>query len=445
MSLLSASLDATRHRVRTALSRSDILRRLISLASWTLVSFGLEKGAAIVVVFFLARILGAEDYGRLTLAQGMVNTLQIVVVLGAGAVLGRYVPALRQEGVRRAVEIINLCALVVLGASAIFVVAALTFGRSTTLAMLDLTAASPVPAWIMAWVVLAAGVNLLMTILLSFERGRALGLVSLFGAVVSIALVPALAVSYGLTGAVIGLVSVEALKLIALATLYGRLAVAEGVPVLARPRRADLALLVTFGGPAFLTSALWAPTMWLAQLLVSRYAPDGMSNVGVFGFTNSVLGAVILISSLTNRAALPILVSLHTEGRMTELRRVSWLMALVQFAAASVIAVPLALAAPWIMSLVGPTFLAQWPVLVIMIVTGVLISAQTALGNYLLVTDRQMFLLLTMVGWSAAVIGLTFGLLGLGASGLSWALLFGAILRTGAIAFSFLLPPRRTR
>ena len=276
MALLSASLDATRSRFRSALSRSDTLRRLVSLTSWTLVSFALDKGATVMVVLLLARVLGVEDFGRLTLAQGMVITLQIFVVMGAGPVLGRYIPAMRKEGFRRAVEIINLCGFVVLGAATAFVIITLALGRSAVLAALDLTSASPLPGWIMPWVVLSAGVNLMMTVLLSLERGRALGLVSFVGAAVSIAAIPFLALSFGLAGAVAGLVAVEALKLTALFLLYIRLVLAEGAPLLARPRPADLPLLFRFGVPVFLTSALWAPTMWLAQLVVSTRSPSGL-------------------------------------------------------------------------------------------------------------------------------------------------------------------------
>lgn len=435
------TLEATRSRLAGLFSQSVGLRRLVSLARWTFVSFALEKGATVVVVFLLARILGAEDYGRLSLAQGLVNTMQMFVVLGSGAVLGRYVPSLRQEGMARAVEVINLCALLVLGSAALFLVLASTLGRSAAALVLHVPDGSPLVSLVILWVLLVAGVNLLVTILLSFEQGRTLGLVSFLGAALSISSVPALASTYGLTGAILGLLAVETLKVVTLGVFYHRLLRDRGGSMLTRPRTADLPLLFRFGVPVFLTSALWAPTMWLSQLIVGTRSPGGLVDVGVFGFTNSLLGAVILISSLTNQAAMPVLSSLRGEGRFGELRRVSSIMALAQLGIAICIALPLAAMAPWIMALVGPTYLEHWPVLLIMVATGVVLSAQTALGNYLLVTDRQVYLLATMIGWSAIVIGLTLGFVTWGAYTLAWALLVGAILRTTAIGLVFLRPP----
>jgi O-antigen/teichoic acid export membrane protein/glycosyltransferase involved in cell wall biosynthesis len=438
---LMADLATTRSRLAELVSQSAGLSRLISLARWTLVSFALEKGATMVVVFLLARTLGAEDYGRLSLAQGLVNTMQIFVVLGAGAVLGRYVPALRQESVRRAVEIINLCAGLVLGSAALFLILASTIGRSTVTRVLHVPDASPIVGWVIAWVLLAAAVNLLVTVMLSFERGKALGLASLVGAVVAITVVPVLAETRGLAGAVFGLMTVEVLKLLMLGLMYRRLVREHGAPVLARPRASDLRLLARFGVPVFLTSALWAPTMWLAQSIIGARSPGGLTDVGVFAFTNSLLGAVILISSLTNQAALPVLSSLRGEGKLGELRRVSTIMALAQLGVAVVIATPLALLAPWIMNLAGPAFYDHWTVLLIMILTGVVLSAQTALGNYLLVTDRQVYLLITMIGWSAVVLGLTLTFVSYGAYALAGALMTAAILRTAAIGLGFLSSP----
>ena len=137
-----------------------------------------------------------------------------------------------------------------------------------------------------------------------------------------------------------------------------------------------------------------------------------------------------MISYLTNRAALPILASLQAEGRQAELRRVSWLMALGQFAAAAAIAVPLGLAAPWIMGLAGPAFAAQWPVLVLMIATGVVLAAQTSLGNYLLVTDRQVFMLMSLLPWGVVLLACAYLFSASGAYALAWGLLVASVLRT---------------
>lgn len=423
---------------------SETWHRFLKLASWSLVAFALDKATMLVIVFFLARILGATDYGRLTLAQGLVNTAQIFVVLGAGTMLARYIPAVRGEGVRRAVEVINLCALVVLGTAAVFTVGGLFGAPMIARTVLALPSSSPVPYLMVAWVLLTAATSLLLTIMLSFEKGGSLGLVSLIAAGLSVAVVPLSARVQGLMGVVTALIIVEIVKAILLLLLYARLLAAERVSILTPARRADAPLLWRFGLPVFLNSALWGPTIWLAQFIVKTRAPEGLIAVGVFGFANSLLGAVIMISSLTNRAALPIQSSLHAKGAHEELRRVSWLMTLGQIGVAALIAVPAALAAPLIMVGAGQDFAPYWPVLIIMIAAGVVIAGQTPLGNYLLVYHRPYFIFITLLPWAALLMGSAVLWADKGPYSLAFGLLAASVLRSALFYYGWRRTPGRT-
>lgn len=428
-----SSLPSGLHRLQSALSRSDTLRRFVSLASWSLVSFALEKGAMIVVIFMLARILGAEDYGRFTLTQGLVNTLQIFVLLGVGTMLARYIPKMREEGIHRAVEIVNLCALVVLISGAILVIAGLFGAPMVAAGILDLPPSSPIPYLMLTWVAASAVANLFLAVMLSFEQGRILGLISFIGAGLSITVIPMLTNTYGIGGAVAGMVAIELIKTGALVAIYARFIRQSGARVLSPIRSSDAPLLLGFGAPVFLISALWGPTMWLGQMIIKTMAPDGLAAAGVFGLTNNILGAVIIVSSLTNRAALPILSSLEAKGDYHGLRRMTHRTALAQLGAAAIISLPLALGAPLIMAQAGPAFQSAWPILLIMIATGIVLAGQTALANYLLVQGRAYFLLATMAIWTVIVLSTTAWLGEQGAYALAWALLIGAIVRTALI------------
>lgn len=385
----------------------------------------------IVIVFLLARILGAQDYGRLTLAQGLVNSLQIFVVLGAGSVLARYIPKMREEGMHRAVEIINLCGMVVLGAILIFVLLALGGAHTLMSDALAVPADSPIPGWMVAWVVLTAINSLLLTIMLSLEKGRTLGLISLLGAGLSIALVPLAASQAGVQGAIGALVIVEIAKVVALSLVYARFVGDAGVSLLISPRRSDLPVLMSFGLPMFLQSALWGPTIWLAQVIVKNQASDGLTAVGIFGFTNNILGAIILVSGLTNRAALPILSSLEAKGSFAELRRASFMMTVGQAGAAIVIASCVAFGSHIIMAHAGAGFQNGWPVLIIMAVTGIVMAAQTSLGNYLLIMGRQYFVLITIIPSSMILLGSASIFSFYGSYALAGGLLAASALRSG--------------
>lgn len=423
--------------IQTRLDSSPVLQRFLKLAGWSMVAFALDKLAMLVIVFMLARILGAADYGRLTLAQGLVNTAQIFVVLGAGTMLARYIPAMREESVQRAVEVINLCILTVLGATVVFALGGIWNAPVISDLVLDLTPSSPVPYMLVVWVLITALTNLLLTILLSFEKGSAMGLVSLVAALLLIPIVPLCTLAQGLIGAIAGLIAVEVAKGSLLLILYARLLKEHGVPILTSARRTDLPLLWRFGLPAFLSSALWGPTLLLAQFILKIRAPDGLSAVGVFGFSNNVLGAVILISGLTNRAALPIQSSLHARGEWDQLRRVTWRLMLGQTGAATVIALLIATLAPFIMASAGADFVEHSPVLIIMVTTAVIIAGQNAIGNYLLVHDCPYFIVISLLPWAAIVIASVLVFAPFGAYALAGGLLAASIIRSALFLWAW--------
>ena len=417
-------------KIEYYIKRSETVSRFLYLVKWTLIAFALEKFAMIIVIFLLARVLGAQDYGRFILAQGLVNASQIFVVVGAGTMLARYIPKMREEGIQRAVEIINLCALLILGTTTAVSIAGIVGADYVATRILDVPIASLLPYWMLAWLFLIAVNNLLLTIMLSFEKGRVLGLIALIGSVMTIVFTPILALRYGLQGVISGFVCVEAFKAVVLAAIYVRFVKQSGARVLTPARRSDVPLLLSFGLPIFLQSALWAPTIWLAQLIVKTASPDGLVAVGVFGFANNIFGVVVLFSGLTNRAALPILSSLQARGTRDELRKKTWLLSFGQIGVATILGLPLALAAPYLTSFAGAEFAATWPVLVIMIVTGIVVAGQTSLGNYLLVMDRSWYLFVTIIPWTLILLAAATFLPQHGAYALAGGLFAASVVRT---------------
>lgn len=430
-----------RSRLNNLLGGSAIVRRIASLSAWTLVSFAIEKGASIAVILLVARFLGAEDFGRLVLAQGLVNTLQIVVVLGAGPVFTRYVPVLRQTSFDRATELISLCFAIAGVMSVLLIGFMSTLGGAWVLDVLDARDAA-LPGIIAIWAVLGAGTHLAATVATSFERGRSLGLIATLGAAASVIVVPVSAQTYGLVGALAALASVELMKLTCLLISQAALAKREGGSLWRRPRSSDLSLLSNFGVIAFLTSAIWPVTMWLCPLIFKDQVPDGLAHVAAFGFANTVLGSVLLVSMLTNRAAMPILASLSGQKSGIELRRISGGLTLLQFGAAICVSLPIALLAPWIMGLAGDGLSSQWPVLLVMIVAGVVMSTHTSMGNYLLVTDGERANLVSIALWSAVVLAVAWLCGDFGALGGATAILAGSVVRTAALACFCYAPAR---
>ena len=427
--LANATLGLLPRSARARFGDANYLGRFVKLASWSMIAFALEKGAQTITILFLARVLGAMEYGRLTLAQGMVNSAQLFVVLGAGTILARYIPAMLDVSVKRAIEIVNLCFVLIFGTASLLLVIGITESSAIAVSILDLPAGSSLPYWVMAWIILTALNGLLLTIMLSFEKGHVTGIVSLAVAISTIAIVPLSAAKWGLHGAIITFTLTSLLRTILFVEFYFKLLRSHSVSAWIAPSRGDLPLLFSFGLPVFLSSAIWAPTMWLAQLILKEYSPDGLISVGLFGFCNNILGLVILISSITNRAALPIMSSLKTQGNRGAERRFIIPVITIQIAASLLIAAPVVIFSSTVLSIMGGEFVGGEAVLIVMAAAGIVISGQQPLINMLLVNDMALTNLMGMAIWAVILLGLTTIFVHMGALGVAYAVLASAIVK----------------
>jgi len=394
-----------------------------------MIAFIFDKGAQSIAILLLAKVLGAADYGRLTLAQGMVNAVQIFVVLGAGTIIARYIPALLKISFRRAVEVINLCFLVIFMTGVLFAISGILTAGEIAVSILDLPASSAIPYWVLLWTLLTALNGLFLTIMLSFENGRAAGIVSLASAVLMLIIIPISTDKYGFYGAVVGLTLTAAIRMTLFLSFYIQLLRSHGVALRVSPLRSDIPLLLSFGLPVFLSSAIWAPTMWLCQIVLKEFSPGGLASVGLFGFCNNILGLIILISSITNRASFPILSSLAAKGDGGEARKFATSILLVQVAAAVAVSVPVIIFAPHIMEMMGGQFAGGELVLIVMVISGLILAGQQPLVNLLLVHDKAFTNLVGMSIWSVVLLGCSLVFVPIGALGVALAVLSAATIK----------------
>jgi len=266
-------------------------------------------------------------------------------------------------------------------------------------------------------------------------------IVSLAVAISTIAIVPLSAAKWGLHGAIITFTLTSLLRTILFVEFYFKLLRSHSVSAWIAPSRGDLPLLFSFGLPVFLSSAIWAPTMWLAQLILKEYSPDGLISVGLFGFCNNILGLVILISSITNRAALPIMSSLKTQGNRGAERQFIIPVIIIQIAASLLIAAPVVIFSSTVLSIMGGEFVGGESVLIVMAAAGIVISGQQPLINMLLVNDMALTNLMGMSIWAVILLGLTTIFVHMGALGVAYAVLASAIVK-GIFVMATTITPR---
>jgi O-antigen/teichoic acid export membrane protein len=423
---LRASAESSWRRLLAGSVRARFARG----ALWCLAEAGLSQGLRLLAFAVAARLLGAQGFGELSMIQNTVGMAGIFAGAGLGLTATRHIAASRQSDPDQAGRILSLCTL--LGLVSGGAAAAAVGGGAEWLARVVLNAPD-----LAGSLRIASGLILAMTVLgvetgalAGLEAFRTLAATSLAGGVLTLALVVAGAAKGGVPGAVAGL---------ALAT-FGWAAVARGalhaecrrrgLPVWRRPRRADARVLFGFSLPALLSSSMNVPFSWLAATILVR-RPGGYFEMGLFSAANQWRLLIAFVPGVLERSALPILSSLAGAGDSSRFRSLLWTHIAAAAGGAACLAVPVSLAAPWVMGLYGAGFRPGWPLVPVLAGAAVLAAVNSAVGTAMVSRNRAWRAALYNAVWGATL--LTASLVWIpsyGARGLAAALLAAYVVHT---------------
>lgn len=410
------------------LAANSVRARFARGAVWCVAEAGLTQGLRLVAFALAARVLGAQGFGELSMIQNTVGMAGIFAGAGLGVTATRHIAASRQSDPDRAGRILSLCTL--LGLVSGGAAAAALWCSADWLARAALHApalASPLRiASTLIWAMTLLGVE--TGALAGLEAFRTLALTSLAGGMLTLGLVVAGAARGGVPGAVAGL---------ALATL-GAAAVARaalhvecrrrGVPVWRRPGRGDAGVLFGFSLPALLSSSMNVPFLWLAATILVR-RPGGYFEMGLFSAANQWRLLIAFLPGVLERSALPVLSSLASAGDWRRFRSLLWTHVAAAAGGAACLALPVSLAAPWVMGLYGEGFRQGRPLVVLLAVAAVLAAANSAVGTAMVSRSRV---------WRAALYNAIWGVTLLAAA-LVWIPPFGARGLAGALIAAYLV------
>jgi O-antigen/teichoic acid export membrane protein len=258
-------------------------------------------------------------------------------------------------------------------------------------------------------------------VLAGFENFRDIARVNVLRGVCCMAItVPAVS-SWNLRGALLALVISSAV-----ATVLSHCAIKQEcrsrqVPVAYAPHPSATRPLWGFSVPAFLSSAMTIPVIWISNAMLIR-SSGGYAEMGIYNAANQVRIGAGYIPGLLGQAALPILSSLHGSRDRGNYRRLLFMNLVSVVVIVGVIAVPACFASPWIMGAFGAGFRAAWPLLVVLMLSAVLSCPCGVIGQALASSGRMWpgfylncvwaVVLLAVAKWTVG----RFGSLGLGSA-----------------------------
>ena len=333
------------------------LLELISATSWTVLGTGAGRILVLISMILVGRTLGPGAFGLLVILQSTLAVLGLLAGGGLGTLAIRSLSVHRLHNQDRAgrdltlvlVTAVVLVSLVVLGllACAPHLANSLSVDAAAqTESALRLGA---------AWLVVSAVRSLQDSILAGFEAFRVQSLVRCMEGALAVMVVPAMAIFFGLEGAVIGLASVGALAAVAASLPIFLLSQRHGIR-LERPKTEDIRpALISTSLPAFFSGIVAVPVLWWILWDLARSA--GTSEVGLYGAAYQWHGPLLFIPLALSAVSLPMLSRLNGTRATVQFRQHLIASVVLGLIVSVIPALIVAFCAPVILSFYGTEFL----------------------------------------------------------------------------------------
>lgn len=422
--------------------------RFVRGSFWLMTGTFLAQGLSMAAAMVTARLLGKTGFGELGMVTSTVGTLGLLAGLGFGITATKFVAQWKTTDKTRAGGFVRTATAIAVVSGVLMALLAFWQAHWIAVHMLNAPALAPLLRLGCAAVVFQTLTATQMGMLSGFEMFREITRISAIQGVLNFPVMLAGAWYFGITGAVTALV-VTAIVGSILAHRAVRAACARHA---IQPHyafgQAELAGMFNFSVPAFLSSLLVAPFLWLANTIIA-HQPDGYAELGIINAASQWRIVLMTLPGIFAGATLPILTEQNeAHGRTGQFA------ATLDFTqkASAMIVIPLYAAIIFlgdvIMRLYGKDFPAGYPVLA-GLVFGISLAAVLNVAGTAFAALGKMWLGLSLnLLWSAAFIGgviVSAPLLGAQGYALSFAVAYAILFCVTCLALKDILMPTTLR
>jgi O-antigen/teichoic acid export membrane protein len=387
------------------LRSSPFFYRIIRGAFWLVVGAVISRGLTFASSALVARMLGKEGFGELCIIQSTLGMFGVFAGFGLGVTATKYVAELREKDKERAGCILGLSAvtswtIAILVVAALFMLAPILAEK--TLAAPHLTGEIRKGALL----VLFGAISGAQTGALSgFEAFKQIAQVSISSGLAGFPFVVIGCWFFGLSGAIYGLIVTQAIN----CGLNWRALVNEsrrsGVPLWSPKWYTELPVLWKFSCAAVLASVLISPSLWYCQTLLATQ-PSGFMGLAEYFVGAQWRGFVQYFPGLLSTAYLPVLASVINEENGRTLKIITGNVLLSTGVTAGC-ALLVFIAGPWILQAYGQSFTSAMPVLGLMLLTGIIDSANSTLLQTLMAAGKAWLRLISNSCWAVLMISVS--------------------------------------
>jgi O-antigen/teichoic acid export membrane protein len=370
---------------------------------WSLAVSTFGQASSFATNVALARVLGRTGFGEWATIQNTVGTISGIAQVSMAVVATKFVAQYWQTRPDRVGRILGLCSSITAGTG--LLACTLLYATAPWFAASVLNAPSlEVPIKLSLITVLTLTVNgYQVGALAGLGRFRALALLGGAQGLATILFVPALALSWGLRGAVAGYAAALLMSWWAHHRVLARELLHIGARITYRDMRGVLPVLASFGIPATLSGLVGMASSWLATLIVVTSA-NGYAEMALLAVVLSLRGVVLFAPNVITRVTMPTLASLRGTGLTVAFRQSFWRSVSLNTGAAAAVALLVSLSSNLLLAFFGRGFRGGGLVVVVAAIGGVLEAAGQALNQRFMSHDRMWANLILVVARSSVLI-----------------------------------------
>jgi len=410
------------------LEDSPLGKRLAKGVFWSLTGSVLSRGLALISGIVVARMLGKETFGEFNIIQSTLMMFATYAAFSMGLTATKHIAEFKTTDPERAGRIAVLSSLI----------AAIT---GSAAAILMITTAPQIATHLLSAPDLAgyirlSGVALFFTVVNGAQMGTLSGLEAFkrharIEVIATGCVLPVTACAvyfFGLTGAVASLIIIGVLRVSLNAHGIRKEARFARIPLVWTKLDSEMGILWRFSFPAILAGAVYVPAMWAANVILVN-APNGFAEMGLFGAADRWRTAIMVIPGMLAGVTLPILSSLHGEGRSDEYKRMLWRNVKMALGISLPVAGVIALLSPWIMAAYGSEFKDGSQVMVVLCAVATVHSSYWIIGQSFISRGELWTTVRQNVVWATTLLTSTWLMQHKGALGLATAYLLAESVR----------------
>ena len=349
-----------------------------------------------------ARILGSEGFGALNILRSSVDMITMFAGMGLGVTANRFVALYRAEFPAKAGEVIGMATGIAWAGALAASIGTLTFsnGLARLLNAPQLHAEIQMSAML---ILLATATSAYSGVLAGLESFREQATISIIVAVVSAPLIVGGVLVAGVRGGVGGMIVASGLSLILSIRAAGRMAAQNSIVVVFSWSSEQRRILRAFTLPALISAGLVIPVFWIGNVVLAGTA-SGYHQLGLFAAANHWRQAIVVIPNILASVSLPILTRLFGAGDSQKFRSLLRNNLLLVGAVTMIPAIVLSVFSRPILNLYGGAFESAWPVMVLLLFTGVAFSLTSILGQVIASVGRMWIGLGLNACWASAFV-----------------------------------------